>query len=183
MRVFAITGGPGAGKSTLVAHLAALGHATVPEAAIVEIEALVLAHGLDGQRAWRSAHPLEFQRRVATRQLALEAEARARLPIALFCDRGLPDGLAYLAWRGQTPDDGLSALVTSGRYDGAFVLDTLDRYAERPETGRTSSRAQSLEIRAALVATYVALGIPVEVVPESSVDARAALVLARALSP
>lgn len=180
-RVAVLTGGPGAGKTTLLQALAARGDAgvaIVPEAAIQVIDGLIAETGsVEGSRAWRTANLLEFQLRIARKQVALEQAARASAAELVFCDRGLIDGLAYLARRGEDVPTELRALVEAARYDAVFLLATLTRFDERADSGRISTRTDSLELADALRDAYAERGHTVIDVPEATVDERVALVL------
>jgi predicted ATPase len=172
-----ITGGPGSGKTTLVAHLGSLGYATVPEAAIQIIEELNRQRGVAGQVEWRLRHPAEFTRLIIRRQVALEAACAVAEGGIAFCDRGRPDPQAYAALAGSKLDGEVNALIEGQRYDRVFLLDTPLRFRERPETGRISDRARSVRIHELLEGVYRAHGYAPIQVPELSVEDRARFVL------
>jgi predicted ATPase len=159
-----VTGGPGSGKTTLVQALGRRGFATVPEAALEIIDALNAEHGVAGQKAWRAAHRAEFQRAVLLRQVELEAEVEEQ--DAVFFDRGRLDGLAYCRFHGLAVDPRDLALARAGRYDRVLVLETLRAFAGRPETGRTSDRAESVALGEVLAQVYRAHGYALTLVPE-----------------
>lgn len=141
-----ITGGAGAGKSTLVHAIASHGHPVVREAAIEVIEDLVRELGHEAQRAWRREHQVAFQRRVAEVQTRREAEARAMDGRFVVCDRGLPDGRAYCERAGNAWPDDLLEAHASVRYAHAFVLDTPVDFDPRRESGRDDDLAGSVAI-------------------------------------
>jgi predicted ATPase len=176
-RLVVITGGPGSGKTSVVDHLASLGYPTVPEAAIQLIDELNRERGLAGQVAWRKQHQAEFSRRVMARQVALEGACKIPEGTIGFCDRGRPDVLAYAELAGHDLDSEMRRLVECHRYLGVFLLDTLSRFPDRPETGRTSDRERSLRLAERLEATYRSLGYEPVRVPERPVAERAGLVL------
>lgn len=167
-----ITGGPGAGKTTLVRALAALGHRTVPEAAIQVIDELNAELGLEEQKRWRRANPVAFQRAVFERQLELERALPEDGGGTVFLDRGLLDGLAYLEHFGQEVPADLRTASEAWTYDRVFLLETLTDFADRGATGRTSGRDESLAIAARIEAVYRARGHDVVRVPEATVGER-----------
>lgn len=176
-RLIVITGGPGSGKTSLVDHLASLGYATVPEAAIQIIDERNQALGVAGQIAWRKRHPRVFQRLVIERQVALDGACQPPPGQFGFCDRGRPDALAYAKLSGMELDDDLRVLVLGQSYLHVFLLDTLTHFPERPATGRTSDRQRSLRILDLLEETYRSLGYTPCPVPELSIKDRAYFVL------
>jgi len=174
----AITGGPHSGKTTLLAELAARGFAVVPEAAISVIEELVAELGRDRARAWRLTHVPQFQERIAQRQLQLEYAARQESAAAVFCDRGLVDGLAYMRLAGAPPTPFVKAAVASSRYDLIVLCEICLPFKPRIETGRTSDLRRAREIEASLVVTYREFGYHLLRLPaEATVASRADLLL------
>lgn len=179
----ALTGPPCSGKTTLAAALAAQGCHVVPEAAIEVIDELNRELGLDAQRSWRRANPLEFQRRVAARQLAREAEAVAAGPqlgdVVVF-DRTSIDGVAYLRRAGVAVPDDIAAAARAARPDLVFELEVLAHaFDGRRDTGRGSTLSDAREIAAAIHAAYRDYGFdPIALPASASPEERAARVLA-----
>ena len=136
--LIALTGGPFAGKTTTIEALAAAGHPIVPEAAWRKIDEWNQQMGVDGQMAWRREHPHEVQLAINTLQAESEAAAVAAHPDSpyIFCDRGRPDGLAYLRVYDVEPRDELKRNAATQQYDAAFLLDRLPDLDLRHETGR-----------------------------------------------
>lgn len=167
-----ITGGPYSGKTSLLNRLAARGFRTLPEAAIRVIDALNSELGLEGQRQWRFAHPVEFQDRVARAQDEQERAIQLATGEQLFADRGLPDSIAYCHYKGVVPPIWLTESVQSKRYTHVLLLDTLRNFDRRLGTGRTSTYEDSLKIRDQLQRTYSDLGYLVLPVPEMPIGER-----------
>lgn len=154
-RKIVITGGPGSGKSTMVGALERIGFAAVPEAAIECINELSTQMGVEAQKQWRAAHKDEFQMMVARRQLVLEEEVDPDAEV-IFFDRGRLDGHGYAKFFSQTLRQDLRELAEACEYQRVFVLDTLEEevFAARGSDGRTSQRAASVEIGAAIEQVY-----------------------------
>lgn len=93
-RFFVLTGGPGAGKSTLIDALAAAGVACSAEAGRAVIQAEIAGGG----RALPGIDPLAFAKRMLGRDLHSYAEARERAG-PVFFDRGIPDVVAICGSR------------------------------------------------------------------------------------
>ena len=89
--LFVITGGPGSGKSTLIAALAALGIATMPESGRAIIQEQVATGG--------SALPWADRGAFAERMLSCDLNSYGKahtLDRPVFFDRGIPDVVGYL---------------------------------------------------------------------------------------
>lgn len=111
-RLFVITGGPGSGKSTLIAALAAAGHATMPEAGRAIIREQMAIGG--------SALP--WDDRTAFAKLMLERELRSygkALATAgpVILDRGIPDVIGYLDLCGLPVPDPMRRAAEAYRYN------------------------------------------------------------------
>eukprot|EP00966_Prymnesium_polylepis_P035856 832330-Prymnesium_polylepis.3 len=154
-RFVVLTGGSGVGKTTLIDRLAALGHRTVPEAAMRVIDALnsLLDDGAtDGggprqQLAWRTAHKSAFGALLGAVALTQEARAAAD-PSAgvVFLDRSVLDNLGYARVRGYEPPAFLTEGVVAEharRIDKVFVLEEVasnhaDVEARDAQSGRAA---------------------------------------------
>ncbi len=178
VRLIVITGGPGSGKTTLIAELARRGYPTIPEAAMSVIEDLNGRMGLDEQKRWRRAHPMEFQVMVTARQVEFEAAAPEQG--AVYCDRGRLDSLAYCVHNSIEPTPALREAAMGQRYSRVFILDTLVRFPERMESGRTSNQETSRRIRDCIEQIYRAHQYEPVCIPEMPVQERADRVEAEA---
>lgn len=117
VRRFVLTGGPGAGKSTLIAALAARGMPAFPEAgrAILRLQDAIAgpAHAARNPRDYAEAMLLWDMRSWA------EAE---RLDGPAFFDRGVPDNIGYLRLIGRTAPPHMERAALAFRYaDPVFV--------------------------------------------------------------
>src|SRR5262249_9748282 len=133
MKRVVLTGGPYAGKSTVIEELRRRGFATLPQAALPGLGELNARLGREEQTRWRRARPAEFQSAIAEKQAHLEALAEPGPGGYVFCDRGLLDGLAYCRRWGIAVPDRLQELVEQRRYAAIGVLDTLSGFQSRGE--------------------------------------------------
>jgi len=171
-----ITGGPHAGKSTLIAALSARGFATAPEAALIVIRELNETLGVEGQVAFRRRNPSAFQSRVSETQLSIEARFRDA-DRDVFFDRGLLDGLAYCRMRNVAIPPLIAADALRGRYSHVVVLETVTPFSARTETGRTSDEATAREAGRLIAQTYSEFGYDPVMVGQMSLDSRVGRIL------
>jgi predicted ATPase len=131
---YVLTGGPSAGKTTLLERFRLAGYQTVSEAARQLMEERKIDSGM-----LMNEDRLEFQKAVLKKQLELEA-ALAAAPAA-FLDRGVPDGLAYCKLAMLTPPAELREAAGRNRYSNVFFLEQLPGYttdAVRREDSQTA---------------------------------------------
>lgn len=167
---YVITGGPCAGKTTLVRELASRGHAVVDESARAYIEA-ELARGRT--LADIRSDEVAFQHALIPMKVRAEAEAPTDRPV--FFDRGMHDSIVYLAQAGVTEDAMLADAVRNSSYVTAFLPDLLPF---EMDDARTEDADSARALHDALKRVYETAGIPVIVVPVASVEERADFVLA-----
>ena len=132
-RFIVITGGPGSGKSTLIASLARAGFAVAPESGRQIIKEQVAAGG--------SALPWAERRLFADAMLARDIETYRSLETAaglVFFDRGILDVLGYLTLCGLPVPPHMTAAAAHYRYHRRVFI------APR---GRTSSCKTTSESR------------------------------------
>ena len=124
VRRVAVSGGPGAGKTTLWREIARAHAGSV--VAVPEVATLMLQHVFPPVQDETERHAL--QRSIFAVQKELEAvhERRLQPGQVLLCDRGTPDGAAY--WPAG-PDAFFAAMQTRwedelARYDAVLFLET-----------------------------------------------------------
>ncbi|MDF3836175.1 AAA family ATPase [Cupriavidus basilensis] len=167
-RFFILTGGPGAGKSTLIGELARRGFATSAEVGreIIREQSSVDGRGLP----W--VDPSLFAELMLSREMRNHrAHAGGTAPV--FFDRGVPDVAGYLSLSGLPVPPHMEAAARQYRYHRrVFVLPPWeDIYA------RDAERRQSLEEAErtfdAMVRTYAGYGYELVEVPRLPVGQRA----------
>jgi predicted ATPase len=165
-----LTGGPGVGKTTLLAELAAMGHATVEESARAII-AERLASG-----ASRRPDPPAFAREILRRDI----EKYLNQPETsnwVFFDRGVIDALGLLQEVSPLPARELEAMLsTYAFHTSVFILPPWEAiYANDAE--RDQSLAEAVNVHAKVVQWYRSCGYVLREVPRLPAPQRATHVL------
>lgn len=151
-----ITGGPGAGKTTTLNELRNMGYQVVPEAARMIIE-----HGWGDPRRDLAA----FQKKVVALQLSLEQ----MVDDAAFCDRGLPDIIAYSRLGSIEPIE-----LPKHRYAGVFLIDPVPF---QNDSVRWESKEQARIIHDEIERAYLELNYKIVKVPVLSPKERAEFIV------
>jgi predicted ATPase len=162
---YALTGGPGSGKSSIMLELELRGEYTIREAA----EDIIKRSQADGDRSpWEKP---DFQKRILNLQLLRERRIPQTLERA-FLDRGISDGLAYAQKGSETYKE---ILENTPRYAGIFLIENLGS----TDTNRVRREDQeaALEIEAKLKEIYLWQSYKVITIPPASVKERADLIL------
>jgi predicted ATPase len=176
MRRLVVTGGPCSGKSTLIEALSRSGFKTAREAAIEVINEGMRRRGLDEFTQWRKSQPVEFQLDVDRQQRAIEREFCAS--DIVFCDRSRIDGVAYLRQAGcEVPASLSQKALKNYAIEAVILLDTLESFEVRSETGRADSREDAARIREELIRTYHEYGYQITAISEQDFGLRFSEVL------
>ena len=139
-RLFVVTGGPGSGKSTLVAEMARRGIATMPEAgrAIIQDQASI------------GGSALPWADRSAFAELMLSWELRsyraaAEISGPVLFDRGIPDVAGYLRLCGLPVPAHIARAAERYRYHRRVFLATpwAEIFAQDTERKQTFAEAQA----------------------------------------
>ena len=159
---FVITGGPGAGKSTVIKLLSDKGYKTVSEIARKVIKSNLKKK--NNALPWKDW--LGFQREVCDKQLRIEEKLPKNKIV--FLDRGYLDGLAYLKLHGEKPFDKLLSIRPD--YAKVFLLEPLGDFKTdecRKEDKKTALKLHNLIKKA--YSGYEIVKVP-NVSPEERVD-------------
>lgn len=177
-RLIVITGGPGAGKTSLIAALAGIGHAVWPEAgrAIVRDQQAIGGRGLP----W--VDPALFAELMLSCDLRGHAEARAARDY-IFFDRGIPDIAGYLALCGLPIPDHLERAAQRLRYRRTVFIAPPWRAIFTQDAERKQDFAEAERTYAAMAEIYPRYGYTLVELPRAGVAERVNFVLDRVLAP
>lgn len=174
-RFFVLTGGPGSGKTTLIAALRRAGFATSVEA----------GRGIIRDQSSIGGSALPWSDRALFAELMLSWEMRSyrnaieqRGPI--FFDRGVPDTLGYLRLNGLPVAGHVSTAVKRFRYNPRVFIappwpEIFTQDQERKQTSDEAERTYH-----ALAGVYTELGYELAPLPLAPVETRLRFVLAEA---
>ena len=165
-----VTGGPGTGKTTLLAELAAMGYATVDESAR-DIIAERLARGVSPRPDAGS-----FAREILRRDIAKYLN-QPHTSEWVFFDRGLVEAIGMLHEASPLSTSELASMLATYPFHATvFVLPPWEAiYATDAE--RDQSFADAVDVHARVVHWYRSCGYILNEVPRLSVAERAEHVL------
>jgi predicted ATPase len=170
--LFIITGGPGAGKTTLIEALRAAGNACSDEAGRQIIKEEVAAGG--------TALPWIDPRAFAERMLAFDIESYRRLrtqQAPVFFDRGIPDVIGYLNLLGLCAPEPAQKAAGDYRYNTRVFIappwrEIFSQDSERKQTFEEAERTYQ-----SIAKVYAMLGYELTELPIASVEERVAFVI------
>lgn len=177
-RFHIVTGGPGAGKSTLIAALAAAGVATRPEAgrAIIRDQ-----REIDGPALpWRDR--AAFAEAMALWDMRSHREAAERAGPVVF-DRGLPDVIGYLRLCGLPVPAHLDRAARRFRYHRQVFLAPHWPAIFHGDAERRQDAAEAERTCGMMAETYPDYGYELVPLPLAPVAERLRFVLARTGAP
>lgn len=160
-----VTGAPGAGKTTVLEHLATLGYRVVPESARREI-AERLARGLPPR-----PDPVSFVRAVLARDRA--ASTAANEGTVLF-DRGLPDTLGSALVVGLHDEDEVRAELRRRPFEPRVLLFPPWPQIYRTDSERDQTYTEAVVVDGLIRRYYARFGFELLEIPRGTVEARAA---------
>ena len=173
-RLHVVTGGPGSGKSTLIAALAAAGVATSAEVGRQVIREQVAVNGT----ALPWADEMAFAEAMWPREVAAHAAALATGRIVIL-DRGVPDVVGFLRVSKLPVPSRIDAAARATRYNPQVFLAPFWPAIY----GHDEERKQMPEVAAAteavMRATYADYGYALVDLPLAPVAERVAFVMAR----
>lgn len=171
-RRFVMTGGPGAGKSALLAALAGRGHAVVAESARAIIRDRK-ARGLSPRPA-----PVEFAQAI----LRMDVDRYVAAPVQglVFFDRGIPDALGMLHETGFLPENERERYLRTYRYSqSAFVLPPWEEIYHTDDE-RDQTFGDAVRVYDGLCRWYRSCGFELVIVPKATIEERCDFLLTAA---
>lgn len=174
-RFVLVTGGPGAGKSTLIEALRTAGHPAVGEAgrAVIQQQAAI------GGRALPQRDPELFAEVILSWELRSYQRALA-MPGVVFFDRGLPDVVGAFAMLGRPVPAHVRRAAETFRYHRrAFLAPPWPEIFHR-DAERWQDHAEAVRTHDAMVNAYTDLGYDLVTLPRADVPTRLAFVLGHA---
>lgn len=159
---YVLTGGPSAGKSSIILGLEFLGEYVIGEVATDYIR-YKKAQGV--KEPWFEP---DFQDRILSLQMLRESKIPNSVD-RIFLDRGLPDGLAY-ARQGTKVYDKIMNASKKVMYNKIFIVEPLD-FTETTEL-RRENREEALRLCQQMEQIYKNLGYQPVTIPAASLEER-----------
>tara|TARA_R100001369_G_scaffold24665_2_gene45250 strand:+ start:95735 stop:96277 length:543 start_codon:yes stop_codon:yes gene_type:complete len=167
-----IAGGPGTGKTSIIAHLKSLEYTCYDEIS----RQVTLQARKDGIEQLFLTEPLLFSEKLleGRKQQFLDAEKETKNVV--FLDRGLPDVLAYMDYIGDTYPKHFITTCDTHQYDYIFILEPWQEIFTS-DSERYESFEEAIKIHHHLLNTYKRFGYKLIDVPFGSIENRTDFIL------
>lgn len=172
-RFFILTGGPDAGKTTLVEEMKARGYATTEEAG----RGVIRRETQDGGDALPWIDRERFAALMFEWELASYRQAERRDGPVIF-DRGLPDTIGYLRLEGLEVPSWMEEQAWRLRYNRRVFIAPPWRKIFAGDEERRQSWEVAVRTFEVMAKTYTGLGYELVELPRRSVAGRAAFLIA-----
>lgn len=171
---FVVTGGPGAGKTSLITELSRRGFHTIPESgrAVIREEMASCGDALP----W--ADRMAYAERMLERDLSAYSAAQA-LPGPVIFDRGIPDIMGYLTLCSLPVPLHVAAAAKAARYNRRVFLAPFWDEIFTQDSERKQTRAEAEATCGVMRETYTALGYQITELPRADIASRADFVCAQ----
>ena len=172
--MFVVTGGPGSGKSSLIAEMALRGFRTMPEAGRAIIQ--------DQTRIGGSALPWADKRLFAELMLGWELRSHheaSTVETPVLMDRGIPDVAGYLTLSGFSVPPHVEAATQCYRYNRIVFLAPYWEAIYSRDSERKQDRHEAEATGRVMAETYTRFGYQIVELPLAGVQERAEFVMNR----
>lgn len=169
--IFAISGGPCVGKTTIIKELGKLGFNIIPESARIVAENDERFKG----KNIKEINMAEFQKEILNMQIKLHEDFLLRNSSFAFSDRGFGDTIAYYKLNGLNFPGIKKDYVKNFRYAGVFILEPLKFY--KTDGLRTETKEEQTKIHEEIEKSYGDLGYDLIKIPQMPIEGRIALIL------
>lgn len=173
-KIILIIGGPGSGKTTLINELTGQGYICYPEISR-EVTKQAQEKGITNLFL---TEPLLFSQLLLEGRIKQHVEAINENTDIVFIDRGIPDVLAYMHYKGDDYPESFDLACKNHVYHQIFLLPPWENIYSSDEQ-RYENFEQAQEIHNHLVATYKKYGYDLIEVPRDTVEARIKFILER----
>ncbi|MGH3327893.1 MAG: AAA family ATPase [Streptomycetales bacterium] len=173
-RFVVITGGPGAGKTTLIEQLRRRGFSSSDEAGRAIIKNQVLIEG----RALPWVDTDLFAEAILAWEIRSYRAAERDSARVVFFDRGVPDVAGYLRLLGQPVPAHIDAAARVFRYNQRVFIAPPWPAIYTPDEERKQTFDEATRTSEAMAAAYLDYGYDLVVLPMASVEDRVEFVLA-----
>lgn len=171
-KLILIIGGPGSGKTTLINELTHRGYICYPEISRETIKQ-AQEQGID-QLFLKD--PLLFSRLLLEGRIKQHKNATNEQTDVVFIDRGIPDVLAYMHYKGDKYPESFETACKQHLYHQIFLLPPWENIYLSDEQ-RYENFEQASEIYFHLVETYTKYGYDLIEVPKDTVENRIDFIL------
>lgn len=176
-KIYLVSGGTHAGKTTLINEIASSGYSIISESAMDVISGLHGTVGLERSIEWRQVNPSAFQELIAlTQRFREESVQKAGLNIC-FSDRGVIDAIAYSKLYEIPISELLQRIAKESVYEHAFLLEQIPQFDSRDGTGRLCDAKDAINAELIIERELNNRGIPVTRIPFMTAANRTTMVL------
>jgi predicted ATPase len=170
--LFVVSGGPGAGKTTVLQELASRGYRYAPE----------IARQIIQEEVQSSGTALPWKDREAYTLLMLEQSVKSYLahtpaPRPTFSDRGIPDTLCYARLIGLADQESILDACRQYRYAPVVFLAPPWKEIYETDNERKQDFAEAERTFEQMVQVYRECGYAIAVLPKAKTAARADFIL------